>query len=74
MVLHVTLLNTRHYKVGIKGKVEQSWERSSAPHLGVGVHETGVFESPTFTYIYISACEFKSHSPPPVILCHLKEF
>ena len=30
MVLDATLLNTQHYKVQIKGKVEQSWERSSA--------------------------------------------
>ena len=30
MVLGATLLNTQHYKVRIKGKVEQSWELSSA--------------------------------------------
>ena len=30
MVLDATLLNTQHYKVRIKGKVEQSWEWSSA--------------------------------------------
>ena len=30
MVLDTTLLNTQHYKVGFKGKVEQSRERSSA--------------------------------------------
>ena len=30
MVLDATLLNTQHYKVRIKGKVEQSRERSSA--------------------------------------------
>ncbi len=30
MVLDVSLLNTQHYKVRIKGKVEQSKERSSA--------------------------------------------
>ena len=30
MVLDTSLLNTQHYKVGIKGKVEQSRERSSA--------------------------------------------
>ena len=30
MVLDTSLLNTQHYKVCIKGKVEQSWERSSA--------------------------------------------
>ena len=29
MVLDASLLNTQHYKVRIKGKVEQSWERSS---------------------------------------------
>ena len=29
MVLDAALLNTQHYKVWIKGKVEQSWERSS---------------------------------------------
>ena len=30
MVLDAALLNTQHYKVWIKGKVEQSKERSSA--------------------------------------------
>ena len=30
MVLDASLLNTQHYKVRIKGKVEQSKERSSA--------------------------------------------
>ena len=29
MVLDASLLNTQHYKVRIKGKVEKSWERSS---------------------------------------------
>ena len=32
MVLDAALLNTQHYKVQIKGKVEQSRERSSALH------------------------------------------
>ena len=32
MVLDTSLLNTQHYKVRIKGKVEQSRERSSALH------------------------------------------
>ena len=31
MVLDTTLLNTQHYKERIKGKVEQSREKSSAP-------------------------------------------
>ena len=36
MVLDVALLNTQHYKVGIKCKVEQSRERSSAlPYISV---------------------------------------
>ena len=30
MVLDASLLNTQHYKVRIKGKVEQSWEWISA--------------------------------------------
>ena len=30
MVLDATLLNTQHYKVNIKGKIEQSKEWSSA--------------------------------------------
>ena len=32
MVLDAALLNTQHYKVQIKGKMEKSWERSSALH------------------------------------------
>ena len=36
MVLDATLLNTQHYKVRIKGKVKQFWERSSAlPYTSV---------------------------------------
>ena len=36
MVLDTSLLNTRQYKVGIKGKVEQSREKSSAfPYTSV---------------------------------------
>ena len=36
MVLDITLLNTQHYKVRIKGKVEQSREWSSAlPYISV---------------------------------------
>ena len=37
MVLDASLLNTQHYKVRIKGKVEQSRERSSALPLHLGV-------------------------------------
>ena len=36
MILDAILLNTKHYKVRIKGKVEQSSERSSAlPYTSV---------------------------------------
>ena len=36
MVLDISLLNTQQYKVHIKGKVEQSWERSSTlPYTSV---------------------------------------
>ena len=48
MVLDTSLLNTQQYKVRIKGKVEQSRERSSALpytsvlHRGVGEGTTGV--------------------------------
>ena len=59
MVLDVSLLNTQHYKVRIKGKVEPSRERSITLliHLGVVAIEKGAFESPStkganFTYIY----------------------
>ena len=30
IALYTSLINTQHYKVRIKSKVEQSWERSSA--------------------------------------------
>ena len=37
MVLDASLLNTQHYKVQINGKVEKSWERSSALPYTPGV-------------------------------------
>ena len=67
MVLDTSLLNTRQYKVRIKGKMEQFWERSSAltQHLGVVVIEKGAFWSPStkvanFTLlIYVYICIYK---------------
>ena len=57
MVLDTFLLITQQYKVCIKGKVEQSRERSSALplHLGVVAIEKGAFLLPltavaNFTY------------------------
>ena len=48
MVLDPSLFNTQDYKVWIKGKVEQSRERSGAPPLYIGVItiEKGALESP----------------------------
>ena len=48
MVLDPSLLNTQHYKVRIKGKVEQSRKRSSTL-LGVVAIEKGAFGSPSTT-------------------------
>ena len=60
MVLDSALLNTQHYKVRIKGKVEQSRERSSALPLDLDVVaiEKGAFGSlwtkvTNFTFIII---------------------
>ena len=52
MVLGTPLLNTLQYKVRIKGKVEQSRERSSAlPYTSVVVAvEKGAFWSPSTTF------------------------
>ena len=48
MVFDAALLNTQHYKVRIKGEVEQSREWSSTPlYLGVVAIEKGAFRSPT---------------------------
>ena len=47
MVLDASLLNTQHYKVWIKGKVEQSREWNSTPlHLGIVTIEKGAFSRP----------------------------
>ena len=59
--LDTTLLNIQHYKVQIKGKVQQLKERSSAfsQQLGAVANEKEAFQSPltmvaNFTYyIYI---------------------
>ena len=43
MVLNTSFPNTQQYKVRVKGKVEQSWERGSALHIGVVAIEKGAF-------------------------------
>ena len=52
MVLDASLLNTQHYKVRVKGKVEQSREKSST--LGVVAIEKGAFGSPSTTVTNIN--------------------
>ena len=50
MVLDASLLNTQHYKVRIKIKMEQSRDRSCASlHLGVVAIEKGDLVSPLTT-------------------------
>ena len=51
MVLDTSLLKTQQYKIRIKGKVEQSRERSSTLpyYLGVVATEKGAFWSPSIT-------------------------
>ena len=56
MLLNATLLNTQHYKVSTKGKVEQSRKWSS--YLAVVAIEKGAFGSPltkiaNFDYIHL---------------------
>ena len=58
MIIDTALLKTQHYKVRIKGKVEQSIDRSSAPtlHLGVVAIEKGhpwLLSPILLTYIYL---------------------
>ena len=58
IVLDAILLNTQHYKVRIKGQVEQSRKRSSALPYSVVAIEKGDFGSPStkvanFTYLLL---------------------
>ena len=63
MVLDVSLLNTQHYKVRIKGKMEKYRELHPLLRLGVVAIEKGAFGSAsttvtkfTYLYIYIYVC------------------
>ena len=60
MVFDATLLNTQHYKVCIKGKVEQSRERSSTHPLQLVVVaiEKGAFRSPS-TMVANNICKIR---------------
>ena len=57
MVFDTSLLNTQQYKVHIKGKVEQSRERSSA--LSVVAIEKRAFWSPSTMVAYLSQFQFE---------------
>ena len=48
MILDTSLINTQHYKVRIKSKVEQSRKSNSdlPLHLSVVANEKGAFKSP----------------------------
>ena len=49
MVLDISLLNTQHFKVRIKGKVEQYKERNVTLLIGVVAVEKGAFGSSSTT-------------------------
>ena len=67
MVLDAALLHTQHYKVRIKGKVEQSRERScnSPLHVGVVAIEKVAFGSPSIMVANFS--KFNSFKPPMLL-------
>ena len=57
MLLDASFLNTQHYKVQIKGKVEQSRERSSPPpYFSIVAIEKGHFRSPSTTVANFTFC------------------
>ena len=70
MVLDTSLLNTQQYKVRIKGKVEQSRERSSALHvqLSVVAIEKGALWSPSTTVANFTLLTFKDHGNALIFL------
>ena len=68
MVLDAALLSTQHYKLRIKGKVEQNRKEWCPPlQLGVVAIEKGAFGSPStkvtnFTYLWQSYFTFELKS------------
>ena len=63
MVLDTHLLNTQQYKVSIKGKEEQSWEKElrSTLHFGVVAIEKGAFWLPSTTVAYFTLYNCRNH-------------
>ena len=74
MVLDATLLDTQHYKVRIKSKVEQSREWSTRPplHLGVVAIEKGAFGSPSTTVANFTYLQQVTSSTWTVMVTHCK--
>ena len=66
MVLDTALLNTQEYKVRIKGKVEQSRERSSALYTEVA------FEKGAFWSLSTTVANFTYVSPTPLCSSYWK--
>ena len=56
LVLDTSLLNTQQYKVRIKGKVEKSMERNSAPLRLAKLFKKGAFWSPSTTVTNYTTC------------------
>ena len=52
-VLDAALLNTQHYKIRIKGKVEQSWGMKTHPSLHLGSLRVALDNSRQLLYINI---------------------
>ena len=69
MVLDASLLNTQHYKVQIKGKVEQSRERvAPSLHLGVVAIEKGAFGLPsTMVANFTLYFRYATETSPPAL-------
>ena len=63
MELDTTLLNTQHYKVRFKGKVEQ-WSRTLPYTPGVVAIEKGAFGSPSTMVANFTFFNFKSLKRP----------
>ena len=73
IVLNDTLLNTQHYKVRIKGKVEQSRESSTLPYTSVK-QPSGCsrLRPPTLLYIYIHIYMYIIWSRKPIADANVK--
>ena len=73
MILNATLLNTQHFKVRIKGKIEQSREWScTLSYTCIVAGEKGAFGSPStkvasFTFLLFSNNEYKWRQAPKYI-------